>query len=29
MTCPLADHLPFFPGAQVQIIIPAQEAEAR
>ncbi|HEU4474176.1 MAG TPA: hypothetical protein VFR72_05030, partial [Gemmatimonadales bacterium] len=26
---PLADHLPFFPGAQVQITIPAQEAEAR
>ena len=22
-TCPLADHLPFFPGAQVQIVIPA------
>ena len=26
---PLADHLPFFPGAQVQITIPAQEAESR
>lgn len=26
---PLADHLPFFPGAQVQIIIPAQEPESR
>ncbi len=26
---PLSDHLPFFPGAQVQIIIPAQEAEPR
>ena len=28
-TCPLADHLPYFPGAQVQIIIPAQQAESR
>ena len=26
---PLTDHLPFFPGAQVQIIIPAQDAEPR
>jgi anti-sigma regulatory factor (Ser/Thr protein kinase) len=26
---PLGEHLPFFPGAQVQIIIPAQDAEAR
>ena len=27
---PLADHLPFFPGAQVQITIPAtQETERR
>ncbi len=26
---PLADRLPFFPGAQVQITIPAQEAESR
>jgi hypothetical protein len=26
---PLSDHLPFFPGAQVQITIPAQSAEAR
>jgi anti-sigma regulatory factor (Ser/Thr protein kinase) len=26
---PLGEHLPFFPGAQVQIIIPAQEDEAR
>ena len=26
---PLSDHLPFFPGAQVQIIIPAQDAEPR
>ncbi len=26
---PLADHLPYFPGAQVQIIIPAQDAEPR
>jgi hypothetical protein len=25
----LGEHLPFFPGAQVQIIIPAQDAEAR
>jgi hypothetical protein len=25
---PLAEHLPFFPGAQVQIIIPAQQPEA-
>jgi anti-sigma regulatory factor (Ser/Thr protein kinase) len=25
---PLSEHLPFFPGAQVQIIIPAQEGEA-
>jgi anti-sigma regulatory factor (Ser/Thr protein kinase) len=25
---PLSEHLPFFPGAQVQIIIPAQDAEA-
>ncbi|HEY7637971.1 MAG TPA: ATP-binding protein [Gemmatimonadales bacterium] len=25
---PLSEHLPFFPGAQVQIIIPAQNAEA-
>jgi anti-sigma regulatory factor (Ser/Thr protein kinase) len=24
---PLAEHLPFFPGAQVQVIIPAQHAE--
>ncbi|HET7600070.1 MAG TPA: ATP-binding protein [Gemmatimonadales bacterium] len=24
---PLAEHLPFFPGAQVQVIIPAQSAE--
>lgn len=26
---PLAEHLPFFPGSQVQITIPAQEAEPR
>ena len=26
---PLTEHLPYFPGAQVQIIIPAQEAESR
>ena len=26
---PLTDHLPFFPGAQVQIIIPAQDPETR
>jgi anti-sigma regulatory factor (Ser/Thr protein kinase) len=26
---PLGEHLPFFPGAQVQISIPAQDAEAR
>jgi anti-sigma regulatory factor (Ser/Thr protein kinase) len=26
---PLSDHLPYFPGAQVQIIIPAQQAESR
>ena len=26
---PLAEHLPFFPGSQVQITIPAQEAESR
>ncbi len=26
---PLAEHLPFFPGSQVQITIPAQEADAR
>ena len=26
---PLTDHLPFFPGAQVQIIIPAQDPEPR
>ncbi|HEX3232983.1 MAG TPA: hypothetical protein VHR41_02215, partial [Gemmatimonadales bacterium] len=26
---PLSDHLPFFPGAQVQITIPAQSAEVR
>ncbi|MGH7526252.1 MAG: ATP-binding protein [Gemmatimonadales bacterium] len=26
---PLSEHLPFFPGAQVQIIIPAQDAESR
>lgn len=26
---PLAEHLPFFPGAQVQIIIPAQDPEPR
>jgi len=26
---PLAEHLPFFPGAQVQVVIPAQDAEAR
>lgn len=26
---PLAEHLPFFPGSQVQITIPAQEASAR
>ncbi|HEU4953853.1 MAG TPA: hypothetical protein VFT28_04735, partial [Gemmatimonadales bacterium] len=26
---PLSEHLPYFPGAQVQIIIPAQEAESR
>jgi anti-sigma regulatory factor (Ser/Thr protein kinase) len=26
---PLADHLPFFPGSQVQIVIPAQEGGAR
>lgn len=25
---PLADHLPYFPGSQVQITIPAQEADA-
>ena len=25
---PLTEHLPFFPGAQVQIIIPAQEPDA-
>ncbi len=25
----LAEHLPFFPGSQVQITIPAQEADAR
>jgi hypothetical protein len=25
----LSDHIPFFPGAQVQITIPAQSAEAR
>jgi anti-sigma regulatory factor (Ser/Thr protein kinase) len=25
---PLSEHLPFFPGAQVQIIIPAQDPEA-
>jgi anti-sigma regulatory factor (Ser/Thr protein kinase) len=25
---PLSEHLPFFPGAQVQIIIPAQDAES-
>ena len=25
---PLVDHLPFFPGAQVQIVIPAQHAES-
>jgi anti-sigma regulatory factor (Ser/Thr protein kinase) len=25
---PLSEHLPFFPGAQVQIIIPAQDTEA-
>ncbi len=26
---PLVEHLPFFPGAQVQVVIPAQDAEAR
>ena len=26
---PLSEHLPFFPGAQVQITIPAQDPEAR
>ncbi len=26
---PMSDHLPSFPGAQVQIIIPAQEAKSR
>src|SRR5689334_18057768 len=26
---PLSDHLPFFPGAQVQIIIPSQDPETR
>jgi anti-sigma regulatory factor (Ser/Thr protein kinase) len=26
---PLTDHLPFFPGAQVQIIIPAQQDQPR
>jgi hypothetical protein len=26
---PLAEHLPYFPGSQVQITIPAQEADAR
>src|SRR5918998_1442813 len=26
---PMSDHLPHFPGAQVQIIIPAQEAKSR
>jgi len=26
---PLADHLPFFPGSQVQIVIPADEGGAR
>jgi anti-sigma regulatory factor (Ser/Thr protein kinase) len=26
---PLAEHLPFFPGSQVQITIPAQEASGR
>jgi hypothetical protein len=26
---PLGDHLPYFPGAQVQIIIPAQGPEPR
>jgi anti-sigma regulatory factor (Ser/Thr protein kinase) len=26
---PLAEHLPFFPGSQVQITIPAQEADPR
>jgi anti-sigma regulatory factor (Ser/Thr protein kinase) len=26
---PLSEHLPYFPGAQVQIIIPAQDAESR
>jgi len=26
---PLSEHLPFFPGAQVQIIIPAQDPETR
>ena len=25
---PLADHLPFFPGAQVQVVIPAQHPES-
>jgi hypothetical protein len=25
----MSDHLPHFPGAQVQIIIPAQEAKSR
>lgn len=26
---PLAEHLPYFPGAQVQVVIPAQEGGAR
>jgi len=26
---PLAEHLPYFPGSQLQIIIPAQEGQAR
>jgi anti-sigma regulatory factor (Ser/Thr protein kinase) len=26
---PLAENLPFFPGAQVQVVIPAQDPEAR
>jgi anti-sigma regulatory factor (Ser/Thr protein kinase) len=26
---PLAEHLPFFPGSQVQVVIPAQEGGAR
>ena len=26
---PMSDHLPYFPGAQVQIIIPAQEEKSR